>query len=529
MPLDLSFLREAITPAGRRWPKAVLHTHALFHPEKPHPKMKKPLLFLFCLFGATTLFAQSPNNVILLLNIGQSNGVGRATPDAANEVPATSGAYWYKQSTNTLEPLVDAVGEDVSQATDRSMNPMLGKRIKELTGRDVIIVPAAVGNSFIRYWLKEDHSLYERAKVMWQAALAYCTAHNITVEAKYVHWLQGENDAGVTETDGYYVMLNQLVNDLVSDVGVEKVFATRIGYDPNYTSAAGSEKIMKAQKILNFNNPAFIMDSYAPATFSYANGKMLSDETHHSLLGLNQEAEDIAAAINYYRTTGAKVQLTENVAALQSVNSGTINLTPNWNFEFDNSLAEAAGNVIMKTAARDWLPTPTPSYSSDGGIVINKYNGLVASRPFSASTFTIELRLRMTSPEAWSAVLGDGSGGVNNKLVLYHNNNTSALYVQFGTAAGSSAWDLGNTVNMGSYHTLKFTQANGVLKFYLDGVQKGTSQVSDGVFTASYLGLGEGSHTMDTDAVIDFFRIKNSVDNNPLPIKFKTFKATNVK
>lgn len=492
------------------------------------PEMKKSLFF-FCLFGTTPLFSQPPNNVILLLNIGQSNAVGRAVPDAANEVPATPGTYWYKQSTNTLEPLVDAVGEDISKATVRSMNPMLGKRIKELTGRDVIIVPAAVGNSFIRYWLKEDNSLYGRAKQMWQDALAYCAAHNITVEAKYVHWLQGENDAGFTETDGYYVMLNQLVNDLVGDVGVEKVFATRIGYDPNYTAAANSEKIMKAQKILNFNHPGFIMDSYAPATFNYANGKMLADETHHSLLGLNREAEDIATAIHFYRTTGAKAQLTENVTALQSVTSGYINLTPDWSFEFDNSLAEAADNVMLKMTARDWMPVPVPSYSSDGGIVIGQYNGLVTSRPFSSSTFTIELRLKLNPPEAWSAVLGDGAGGVNNKLIVHHNNTTSALYVQLGTATDGYSWDLGNTVNMSNYHTLKFTQANGVLKFYLDGVQKGADQVSNGVFTASYLGLGEGSHTMDMDGAIDFFRTKNTVDSNPLPIKFKTFKATNIK
>lgn len=491
--------------------------------------MKRPLFVLFCLLGTTALFAQSPTNVILLLNIGQSNAVGRAVPDPANEVPATPGTYWYKQSTNSLESLADAVGENISQATVRSMNPMLGKRIKELTGRDVIIVPAAVGNSFIRYWLKADNSLYARAKQMWQDALAYCAAHGIAVEAKYVHWLQGENDAGFTETDGYYVMLNQLVNDLISDIGVEKVFATRIGYDPNYATAANSEKIMKAQKILNFNHPGFIMDSYAPPTFNHANGKMLADETHHSLLGLNQEAEDIATAVNYYRTTGAKVPLTENVAALQNVTNGYINLTPNWNFEFANSLAEAADNVILKMTARDWMPVPTPAYSSDGGIVISKYNGLVTSRPFSSSTFTIELRLRMNAAEAWSAVLGDGGGGVNNKLILYHNNNTSALYVQFGTATDGYSWDLGNTVNMGSYHTLKFTQAAGILKFYLDGVQKGAGQVSNGVFVASYLGLGEGSHTLDMDGVIDFFRTKNTVDDNPLPIKFKTFKATNVK
>ena len=491
--------------------------------------MKKTAISLLCLFASHLLFSQTPNNVILLLNIGQSNAVGRAAPDPANEVSPIAGTYWYKQSTNTIESLIDGIGENVSHATDRSMNPMLGKRIKELTGHDVIIVPAGVGNTFISYWLKEDNSLYTRAKQMWQDALAYCAAHNITVSGKYAHWLQGENDAGPTETDGYYVMLNQLTNDLISDVGVEKVFATRIAYDPNYTVAANSEKIMKAQKILNYNNPNFIMDSYAPPTFTYANGKMSYDLSHHALSGLNQEANDVATAIQYYRTAGGKIPLTETVASLQGVTSGYINLTPVWSFDFSNNLNEANDNVIMKPVVRDWITNYATTYSNDGGIVINQYTGLATSRPFSSATFTMEVRLRMTTPEAWSAVVGDGNGGINNKLVIYYNTNTSALYVQFGTSTGASSWDLGNTVNMSSYHTLKFTQANGTLKFYLDGVQKGTDVASNATFTISRLGMGASSSTYDMSGVIDFFRIKNTVDNTTLPLKFKSFKATNIK
>jgi len=491
--------------------------------------MKKTVVSLFCLLSARLLFSQNPHDVILLLNIGQSNVVGRAQADAANEVASTPGAWWYKQSTNTLETLVDGIGEGVSHATDRSMNPMLGKRLKELTGHDVIIVPAGVGNTFIRNWLKEDNSLYTHAKQMWQDAIAYCNANNITIAAKYAHWLQGENDAGVTETDGYYVMLNNLSNDLVSDIGVEKVFATRIGYDPNYTTAANSEKIMKAEKILSFNNANFIMDSYSPPTFTYANGKMSIDQTHHSLLGLNQEAEDIANAINYYRNTGAKISLAENIASLQSVTSGYINLTPDWDFEFNSDLSETHSNVTIKSTWRNWLTNPSLSYTTDGGAIIDQYAGLATSRPFSSNTFTLEIRLKMNTAEAWSAVVGDGSGGSNNKLVLYHNTNTSALYVQFGTGSDSYSWDLGNTVNMSAYHTFRFTQINGVLKFYLDGVQKGNDNVSNGTFTASLLGMGAASQTFDMSGVIDFFRIKNTVDNTPLPVKFKSFKATNIK
>lgn len=490
--------------------------------------MKKPLITTFCLLLVAFSFAQVPSNVILLLNIGQSNAVGRAQPDPTNEIPPTPGAFWYKQSTNTLEPLVDGIGEGVSRATERSMNPMLGKRIKELTGYDVIIVPAAIGNTFISNWQREDNSLYTRAKQMWQDAINYCNTHNITIANKYAHWLQGENDAGGTETDGYYVMLKDLVDDLVSDIGVEKVFATRIGYDPNYTAAANSEKIMKAQKILNFNHPDFILSSMAPPTFTYANGKMASDLTHHTLLGLNQVAEDVATAIQLYRSTGSKPSLTENVVSLQSVTNGNINLTPNWSFDFNNQFNDANGNVIIKPFSRNWMPMLNPTYTSEG-YVISLHTGLATSRPFTSNVFTIEMRLKMNTPEAWTAVLGRGKGGNKNKLVLYHNTNTSKIYIEFGTRNDVFAWDIPN-VNMSSLHTIKLTQANGILRLFVDGVKIGDDKQSNTPFTMSVIGMGSESHTTDMDGVIDFFKIKNSVDNSStLPLKFKSFKATNIK
>ena len=489
--------------------------------------MKKPLFTTLCLLVGILAFAQAPNNVILLLNVGQSNAVGRAQPDPTNEIPPTPGTFWYKQSTNTLEPMVDGIGEGVSRATERSMNPMLAKRIKELTGFDVIIVPAAIGNTFIGNWQQEDNSLYTRAKQMWQDAINYCNANNITIANKYAHWLQGENDAGVTETDGYYVMLKELADDLISDMGVEKIFATRIGYDPNYTAAANSEKIMKAQKILNYNHPHFILASIAPPTFTFANGKMAGDMTHHTLLGLNQVAEDVATAIQLYRTTGTKPAFTENVTSLQSVTSGAINLSPDWTFDFNNQLDETNGNVVMKPIHRGWVAAPTPSYTSEG-YVINRHTGLATSRPFTSNVFTIEMRLKMNTPEAWTAVLGRGKGGNKNKLTIYHNTNTSALYIEFGTQNDIFAWDIPN-VNMSSFHTIKLTQVSGVLRLFIDGVKIGDDKTSNAPFKMSVIGMGAETHTTDMDGVIDFLKVKNTVENSTLPLKFKSFKATNIK
>lgn len=487
---------------------------------------------IFCgILLATCLTASSqlPDSVILILNIGQSNAVGRGEPSWPDEVPPTPGTFWFKNSTSSLQPLTDPMGEDVSSSTHRSMNPMLGKKLSELTGYKVIVVPAAIGNTFIYNWQKEDNSLYTRAKTMWQNALAFCNANNITIVGKYAHWLQGENDAGATETDGYYVMLNALVNDLVADMGVEKIFATRIGYDPHYTSAQNSEKIMKAQKLLNFNHPDFIMASTAPPTFNLSNGKMAADLSHHSLKGLNEVGFDVANAIHHYRTTGQKPTLVETVAALAGVTNGYINLSKNWNFEFNGNLSETDGNVLMKPTHRDWLPYAPFPFTAEG-IEISKNRGIFTSRPFTSNVYTLEIRFKMTVNQSWGTIFGDGRGGIQNKLFIQHNNTTSSLYVQFGNSVNAFGWDLGNTVNMANFHTFKFVQGNGVIKFYLDGVQVGNAEPTTGTLNINRLGMGTDYHVYDMEGVIDFFRVKNTVDNNtPLPLKFKSFKATNIK
>jgi hypothetical protein len=119
------------------------------------------------------------------------------------------------------------------------------------------------------------------------------------------------------DTDAYLVNLNTMADLLTTNFAVDKVFVSRIGYDPNYTSAANSEKIMNAQKLLNYSKDSIIVDTFAPSTFTTANGKMKSDLVHYTVQGLNETGNDVATSIINYRANNKKTILTENVAALQ--------------------------------------------------------------------------------------------------------------------------------------------------------------------------------------------------------------------
>lgn len=482
--------------------------------------MKKILMTGLVLGTSLIAFSQT----ILIGFEGESNWVSRAKADARFEMPTTPGAYWYKQSTNTLEPVTDPIGEGISRADDRSAAPAFAKRLKELLpSYNIIIVPSAVGGSTIRQWSK-GQPLYERAKTMWEAAINYCNTHGITLSKKYVAWEQGGNDVGTIETDGYYYYLNQLTNDFLSDFGAEKVFGVRIGYDPNYASAADVEKVMKAHKLVNFNHPNYVLSSNAPATFNWPDETMQGDLVHWTLKGINIVGNEVAEAVHLYQTTSQKPTLPEPVTALQSVTTGDINLTPDWNFQFNGNVLEAQGNALMRQIERDNIRTTVAIAYTPEGVAIPLHYGLMLSRPFSYNTFTIEMRVKLNANNRSMTVLNYDQSAQYNKLVILPSAGNPIL--EFGTATRFFSFDLPG-IDFLNYHTVKLTQKGGVLSLYVDDVPKGTRSSSE-AFTMQYLGLGAYGGS-DMDGSFDYFKIKNAVDNVPLPVRFKSFKATNIK
>lgn len=482
--------------------------------------MKKILIAVLVLLTSHAGFSQT----ILIGLEGESNWVSRAKGDPRFEIPTTPGAWWYKQSTNTLEPVTDPIGEGSSKADDRSAAPAIVKRLKELLpSYNVIIVPSAVSGSTIRAWTK-GQPLYDRAKAMWNAAISYCNTHNITLAKKYIAWEQGGNDVGNIETDGYYYYLNGLVNDFVSDFGAEKVFGVRIGYDPNNVPAAEVEKVMKAHKLLNFNHPNYILCSNVAATFTYADETVQGDLVHWTLKGINLTGVDVAEAIHLYQTTSQKPALAEPVAALQSVTTGAINLTPNWNFEFNGNALEAQGNALVRQIRRfDNQPIVAIAYTPEG-VTLPLHYGLMFSRPFSSNTFTMETRLKLASNTQTATVLNYDYGAQYNKMVISFYNGLPTL--EFGTSDHFFSFDL-TGVDFLNFRAIKVVQTGGQLSLYVDGALKGTRTSSDS-FTMQYLGFGVYGGA-DMEGVFDYFRIKNTLDNAPLPLRFKSFKATNIK
>ena len=262
----------------------------------------------------------APTEAILLLVSGQSNAVGRAANSASEVAVTNNTAYEYRPDTNSLKWLVDPTGQPGQYwtATDNSFNPNLAKRLYELTGKQVIVVVSARGNTGIDVWTTKTNAEYVNMKTFWNQMVSFCAANGITVAGKYAIWHQGENDAGVKEVDAYMAALNTVTENFIKDIVVDKVFIGRIGYNPTYASAANSEKIFKAQGFLNFSKDEMILASKAPSTFTIGNGKMAADNVHYTVLGLNELGEDYAEAIQEFRANNKKINLSsEPIVALQ--------------------------------------------------------------------------------------------------------------------------------------------------------------------------------------------------------------------
>jgi len=118
-------------------------------------------------------------------------------------------------------------------------------------------------------------------------------------------------------TDAYVENFNTMINLFKTEFAPDKVFATRVGYNDAGTITADSEKIMLAQKELNFSKDEVIVSTYAPAAFVEGDTALTGNKVHYSVKGLNIVGQALAESINRFRTLNKKTILTENVTNLQ--------------------------------------------------------------------------------------------------------------------------------------------------------------------------------------------------------------------
>lgn len=412
----------------------------------------------------------------IILQTGQSNAVGRAGSDPANEVTASVSAYEYRPDTNLIKALTDPVGipGDNSQATSRSMNPALAKRLVELTGKPVLIVAAAVGNTNIDYWLNTSGSLYTTALSRWNAVKTYCSASNINILGSFVHWLQGENDAAIAmSTSTYGSRLNTMVDYFVRDFNPTKIFVTRVGYNDSGSIDADSVSIMAAQKGMNFCKDEMIVSTYSPATFTEGDKAITNNRVHYSVKGQNQVGQELAEAIYSYRNLNKKPVLTENVTSLQdpvgyfddiynfrSLTSGSNNSDYNEMF--------GRNNLTLLTGA--------PTFRGTLGLQVS---GSTYLRPATVRTlsnthdWTIEFTFRLDT--ITSAMLINGRSDSNNwsEDWLWVDGASS---IQLKANNTSKSFSLtGATFNQLTNLVIVYTYADNTTKVYVNSSLLGTA------------------------------------------------------
>lgn len=421
------------------------------------------------------------SDVILVLKGGQSNSPGRAAADAPNEVTVPPQVKEYRPDLDDIENLSDPTGQpsgggSYTAATDRSMNPNLGKRLYELTGKSVYILEAGKGNTGIDLWLDKTSTEFTNMLAWWRELEAYCVTNGLNVE-KYAVWTQGENDAGFYETDGYVEKLNEMVNLFIDSFNISQVFVSRIGYDPNFTVSTNSEKIMDAQNRLNLSNSRMVLSSRAASTFTTGNGKMKADLVHYTVTGLNEIGEDYAIAIDTFRGVNKKVYQTSEPVT---------NLQPAVGYFDDVYLLSSTVGGISEIYGRNNLTN-----NSGGGITIgttgatsdgtpNELTPATARDLTNAFDWSVEITFKCTGSDFTATLLNGRSGSWDSDWLKITSSNSleikgDGVTKNIGTLPGVDFGNLGNLA-------LIYTMFNNTLRVYWN--QGLVATVTDWAFTS---------------------------------------------
>lgn len=206
---------------------------------------------------------------------GQSNMQGQTECCPAENEPV-KGTLEYRFLTDSLIPVAHPIGEDIGDGLllgaanegHGSLVPDFCRTYVEKTGRSVIAIHAARGDTQLSEWLKGTPR-YTCALQKIRAGLKKA-AEIGTIGHVYYIWLQGESDAiKRTPEDTYIERLIAYKNDLKQDIGIERFGLIEIGYfcsnvawltDRTKEDAlACDETIMRAQERLPAIDSDFVM------------------------------------------------------------------------------------------------------------------------------------------------------------------------------------------------------------------------------------------------------------------------------
>lgn len=219
--------------------------------------------------------------VDILIFGGQSNMQGQS--DRLSESAAVVGASEYRYTSDSLVPLKNPVGEDVTYGEHLLGYPILqGGNAPEWraahvlgsacyghtnlvpafcrayvaqTGKEVIAVHAAKGSTQIHQWLPGTEgfdALVKKSKAAIKKA-----KNEYTVGKIYFAWLQGESDAIFSVSrETYRERLIQLNEALKKELGIDVFGIIRVG---RFVNDARDDEIINAQTEICLERPDFLM------------------------------------------------------------------------------------------------------------------------------------------------------------------------------------------------------------------------------------------------------------------------------
>lgn len=210
----------------------------------------------------------------ILIFGGQSNMQGQTESLPECNEPVEK-ALEYRFETDLLIPVAHPIGEKLedglllgASSGYGSMIPDFCRAYTKATGRQVIAIHAARGNTTLSQWMKGTDR-YACAVRKIRAGIEKAKTAG-TVDRIYYIWLQGESDAiertGKTE---YMRLLTQYKNDLKKDIGIQIFGIIKVGYfcatvrwltDRTKEDAkACDEAIMQAQEALVEEDSDFVL------------------------------------------------------------------------------------------------------------------------------------------------------------------------------------------------------------------------------------------------------------------------------
>ncbi|HTN47194.1 MAG TPA: sialate O-acetylesterase [Flavipsychrobacter sp.] len=418
---------------------------------------------------------QFPTIVNIGIVRGQSNARGTGAVDG-NSVEANLDVWGYSTATNDISHLEEPYGNNPEGiSTDYSGITVLGNTLTDLTGVPTILIKVAKGSTSIDEFIDTTSPLHYRAVAVYDSLVQYCQDHEIQINLRFTHYLQGENDALTMSTEQYSTKLNQFINLATRSFdSMQFVAVTRIGPDASATSGQ-TQNIQLAQKRINFSRDEAITTTYAAAAFTTGNGKLKLDGVHYTALGYNEVNEDVAQVVYNWYSNSTKKALTENVSDLQdppgsfddiylfrSLKDGYSNTTYDELFSRNNLSKEGAGTgtfdgrnglnvsgsldlqpdtVRYLTDTTNWTLEFTFSISSGEGMFMNGSEGGWTEHWLwvtDASHLSLKANGVTTNVDLSGADLTETS---NVALVYTHADSTLKVYVNGGIKQTITSWD----------------------------------------------------------------------------------------